>query len=169
MGQGFAAQACGVVAPVYLVCPFCGRHSGSAHVRDEVHGRMFSSCVCARFNRWRKPLMYLSSGSCCCWCISSNARKTSTRRFFSITRSACSNSRTTVRYRAFVAAGHELVFAVFICCWFLFLLIGSLVTDLQPRASALLLPRPLRLCYRAFYALLWRMSSNKFDADVFSV
>ena len=28
-------------------------------------------------------------------CISSNARKTSTRCFFSITRSACSNSRTT--------------------------------------------------------------------------
>jgi 5S rRNA maturation endonuclease (ribonuclease M5) len=32
--------------------------------------------------------------------FSSNARKTSTRCFFSITRSSCSNSRTTVRYRA---------------------------------------------------------------------
>jgi hypothetical protein len=64
------------------------------------NGRMFSSCFCAPFNRWRKPLMYSSSGSCCCWCISSNARKTSMRCFFNITRSVCSNSRTTVRYRA---------------------------------------------------------------------
>ena len=51
---------------------------------------MFSRCFCAPFNRWRKPLMYSSSGSWCCWCISSNARKTSTRCFFSTTRSACS-------------------------------------------------------------------------------
>ena len=64
------------------------------------NGRMFSSCFCAPFNRWRKPLMYSSSGSCCCWCISSNARKTSMRCFFSVRRSACSNSRTTGRYRA---------------------------------------------------------------------
>ena len=68
-------------------------------VRDEFHGCIFSSCLCAPLNRWRKPLMYSSSGSCCCWCISSNARKPSTRCFFSITRSVCSNSRTTVRYR----------------------------------------------------------------------
>ena len=27
-----------------------------AGVRDEFHGRMFSSCVCAPFNRWRKAL-----------------------------------------------------------------------------------------------------------------
>ena len=32
-------------------------------VRDEFHGCMFSSCLCAAFNRWRKPLMYSSSGS----------------------------------------------------------------------------------------------------------
>ncbi len=61
---------------------------------------MLSSCFCAPFSRWRKPLMYSSSGSCCCWCISSKARKTSTRCFFSVTRSACSTSRTTGRYRA---------------------------------------------------------------------
>jgi len=63
-------------------------------------GHMFSSCFCAPFSRWRKPLMYSSFGSCCCWCISSNAFKTSMRCFFSITRSVCSNSRITVRYRA---------------------------------------------------------------------
>ena len=69
-------------------------------VRDEFHGCMFSSCLCAAFNRWRKPLVYSSSGWWCCSCVSSNARKTSTRCFLSITRSACSNSRTPVRYRA---------------------------------------------------------------------
>ena len=99
----------------------CGRHfevsclfsdsSLPPAVRDEFHGRMFSSCFCAPFNRWRKPLMYSSSGSCCCWCISSNARKTSTRCFFSITRSACSNSRTTVRYRT-VFKGLQVLYLV---------------------------------------------------------
>jgi hypothetical protein len=58
-------------------------------------------------------LMYSSSSSFCCSCISSNARKTSTRRSFSITRSACSNSRTTALYRAFVAARLWSLFAVF--------------------------------------------------------
>ena len=91
----------------------------AVHVRDEFHGRMLSSCVCAFFSRWRKPLMYSSSGSFCFWCISSNARKTSTRCFFSITRSACSNSRTTALYRAFVAAGFELISSVFIIVGFL--------------------------------------------------
>ena len=67
-------------------------------LRSHQNGRMFSSCVCSRFKRWRKPLMYSSSGSRCCWCISSNARKTSMRCFFSVTRSACSNSN---RARAF--------------------------------------------------------------------
>ena len=122
MGQGIAAQPCGLAGSVYLVCPFCRRHSGSACVRDEFHGRILSSCVCAFFSRWRKPLMYSSSGSFCFWCISSNARKTSTRCFFSITRSACSNSRTTALYRAFVAAGLELISAVFIIVGFLELL-----------------------------------------------
>jgi hypothetical protein len=83
-------------------------------VRDEFHGCMFSSCLCACFNRWRKSLMYSSSGSCCCWCISSNARKTSTRCFFSITRSACSNSRTTVRYRT-VFKGLQVLYLVKCC------------------------------------------------------
>ena len=143
MGQGIAAQPRGLVAPVfYSVGPFCRRQLDRAHVRDELHGRMLSSCVCACFNRWRRPLMYSLSGSSCCWYISSNARKTSTRCFFSITRSACSNSRRTALYRALVAAGLELISAVFICCWFLVLFIGWLVTELQPRASALLLPRP---------------------------
>jgi hypothetical protein len=67
--------------------------------RPHQNGRMFSSCLCACFNRWRKPLVYSSSGWWCCSCVSSNARKTSTRCFFSVTRSPCSNSRTTVRYR----------------------------------------------------------------------
>jgi hypothetical protein len=67
--------------------------------RPHQNGRMFSSCLCACFNRWRKSLVYSSSGWWCCSCVSSNARKTSTRCFFSITRSACSNSRTPVRYR----------------------------------------------------------------------
>jgi hypothetical protein len=44
--------------------------------------------------------------------------KTSTRRFFSITRSARSNSRTAALYRAFVAAGLWLLFAVFIVVGF---------------------------------------------------
>ena len=35
----------------------------SPAVRDEFHGCMFSSCLCAAFNRWRKPLMYSASGS----------------------------------------------------------------------------------------------------------
>ena len=83
--------------------------------RPHQNGRMFSSCVCSRFKRWRKPLMY-SSCSCFCWCISSNARKTSTRRFFSITRSACSNSRTTVRYRAVFIALQVFIFKCGLKC-----------------------------------------------------
>jgi hypothetical protein len=77
------------------------------------NARMFSSCVCDCRNRRRKPLMYSSSGSCCCWCISSNARKTSMRCFFNITRSVCSNSRTTGRYRA-VFKGLQVFY---ICVW----------------------------------------------------
>ena len=87
--------------------------------RPHQNGRMFSSCLCACFNRWRKPLVYSSSGSWCCSCVSSNARKTSTRCFFSVTRSPCSNSRTTGRYRA-VFIGLQ----VFIFKWRLNVVLG---------------------------------------------
>ena len=97
----------------------CGISQISANVvRDEFHGRIASSCFSAPFKRWRKPLMYSSSSSCCCWCICSNVRKPSTRRFLSFTRSARSNSRAPIRYRVFVAAGFSLLFAVLIVVGF---------------------------------------------------
>ena len=114
--QFVIARRCLQPRPAIIVCRWVW--DLRLNLADWFHGRMFSSCVCACFNRWRKPLMYSSSGSCCCWCISSNARKTSTRRVFSITRSACSNSRTTALYRAFVAAGLWLLSAVLIVIGF---------------------------------------------------
>jgi hypothetical protein len=47
--------------------------------------------------------------------ISSNARKTSMRCFFSITRSVCSNSRRTVRCRAVLIGLQVLIFVVVKC------------------------------------------------------